>query len=297
MDGLILFSYNLLDRKQDLAKFYEHLFHGNVPDGYIEQRMPIYDSFGLSDPLTHYTTSIAGNLLEENFNVYIACKHSPPSVESAVEYAVLKDECKTLYMLALTPFISKTGTIYYEQKVRKYIETYAPHVNLVSLNGYGNEREFIHLIFSRIMEAFTYINHKQPKIIFTSHSLPGTEKSNAEFIAQLEAAALSVIRMLPKPFEYRIAYRSAGPKNQKWLGPDILYVLSEEKEKGTEAVIVCELLSIIENMEVIEEIGKEAKEFALDLGMEFIQTRYLNNSYEFVSFLKRLIQKGPVRMF
>lgn len=297
MQGLILFSYNLLDRKQDLADFYKHLFHGNVPEGYIEKRVPIYNHFGFSDPLTHYTTSIAHSLLEENFNVYIGCKHSPPSVESAVDYAVVKDQCQTLYMLALTPFISKTGTIFYEQKVRKYIEANAPHVNLVSLNGYGNNPEFIQLIYARIMEAFVYINHAQPKIIFTSHSLPGTEKTNAEFIAQLEATALSVIRMLPKPFEYRIAYRSAGPANQKWLGPDILEVLAEEKANGTEAVIVCELLSIIENMEVIEEVGKEAKEFALAQGMEFIQTRYLNDSYDFVLFIKRLIQKGPVRKF
>lgn len=59
---------------------------------------------------------------------------------------------------------------------------------------------------------------------------------------------------------------------------------------GTESIVVCELLSVIENMEVLEEIGQEAKEKALNLGMEFIQSRYLNNSYDFVMFLKDYVR-------
>lgn len=289
MKGLILYTYNVLERKQDLAAFYEDLFHGRMPAGYLEKKKPIYESFGFTDPLTDYTRSIASALQEEDLQVYIASKHSSPSIETAVEYA-LKHGCTTLYILGLTPFISKTGTVFYEQKVQKTIERLAPQTKLISLNGFGQEPKFIELMAKRVFEAMIHLHHREPKIIFTSHSLPGTEKTNAAFIAQLEHTANEIMKALPKAYEYRIAYRSLGPKGQKWLGPDILQVLEEEHANGTEAVVVCELLSIIENMEVLEEIGQAAKEKALWLGMEFIQTRYLNNSYDFVDFLKTYLK-------
>lgn len=212
--GLILFTYNVLNQKQDLAAFYENLFHGRMPAGYLEKKIPVYEEFGYTDPLTDYTRSIANALQEHGLAVFIASKHSSPSIEGATECAI-KRGCTTLYMLGLTPFISKTGTVYYEQKVKKTIEQLAPKTKLVSLNGFGQEPKFTELIAKRVDDAISHLHHRQPKIIFASHSLPGTVKTNAAFIAQIEKTASKIIQALPKHYEYRIAYRSLGPEGQK----------------------------------------------------------------------------------
>ena len=290
MKGLILFSYNMLEKRSHLPYFYEHLFHGRVPQGYVENKMSTYERFGVTDPLTHYTLSIVRALTTETLRVYHGCKHSTPFVEDAVAQAVA-DGCEQVYTLALSPFISKTGTISYEQKVQKYLRQHAPHIEMISLNGYSIQQAFITLLVTRLEEAMHYIDHPTPTIIFTSHSLPGTEQSNSDFIRQYEALAAEVMHKLQYAYRYRLAYRSVGPASQKWLRPDIYSVIDEEYARGTEAIVVCELLSIVENMEVIEEIGQQANERAHMLGMEFIQMRYLNDSYEFVSFLKQLIKE------
>lgn len=289
MKGIILFSYNMLEKRDDLRTFYEHLFHGHIPQGYVERKEKEYAAFGFTDSLTHYTKSIARSLqLATGARVYHGCKHSTPFVEGAMEQ-IIQDGITELYMLSLSPLISKTGTISYEQKVEKVIAEKAPHIRIKSLNGYSTNEQFIKLLATRINEAATYIHHCQPKIIFTSHSLPGTEISNRDFIAQYQKLADDIISVLPSRYDYRLAYRSVGPQDQKWLRPDILDVLKEEKEAGTKAVIICELLSIVENMEVIEEIGQQAKAFAIQQDIEFIQARYLNDSFEFVTLLKNLL--------
>ena len=289
MKGLILFSYNMLPKRDELILFYEHLFHGKLPEGYIDKKMPVYETFGFTDPLTHYTTSIADSLAHEQLRVYHGCKHSTPFVEDGVVQAVA-DGCEKIYMLTLSPFISKTGTISYEQKVEKYVQQHAPHIELVSLNGYSADPRFVQLLVQHVEQALTYTG-KQPTIIFTVHSLPGTDKANADFLQQYEALAKAIMEQLPA-HPYRLAFRSVGLETQKWLRPDILTVLQEEHEQQTEAVVVCELLSIVENMEVVTEIGQEAKHFAQQRGMDFIQMRYVNDSYRFVSFLKALIEEN-----
>ena len=288
MKGLILFSYNMLAKRSQLPAFYEHLFHGHVPNGYVEKKYPVYQSFGLTDPLTHYTTSIARALSDDQLRVYHGCKHSTPFVEDAVAQAI-QDGCEKIYMLALSPLVSKTGTISYELKVKKYLQKYAPHIEAISLNGYSTNATFVELLVEQVNEALHYIDDENPKIIFTSHSLPGTESSNRDFIEQYEALAEAVMNRLEKNYTYRLAYRSVGPDTQKWLRPDINTVIDEECRVGTKAVVVCELLSIVENTEVLEEIGQQAKKRAIDAQMEFIQMRYLNDGYQFVQFLKSLI--------
>lgn len=290
MKGILLFSYSLVCERKALPLFYEYLFHGKIPPGYIEKKKLEYAAFGLTDSLTHYTQAIARSLeAATGIRVYIGCKHTLPFVEDAMEQ-IIQDGVTELYMLALTPLISKTGTISYEQKVQKIINQQAPHIRAVSLNGYSTEEQFISLLVQRMEEALHYIEHPQPKLLFTAHSLPGTEQTNRDFIAQYERLAKAMINRLSKNYAYRLAYRSAGPDTQKWLRPDILTVLEEEHRQGTEAVVVCELLSVVENMEVLSEIGQQAKQEALTKGMEFIQVRYLNDSFEFMQFLRARVE-------
>lgn len=196
MNGLILFSYNLLDKRSNLASFYTHLFHGALPEGYLQRKQPVYEAFGMTDPLTHYTHSIARSLQQENLRVYHGCKHSEPFVESAVKQAIA-DGCQTIYMLALTPLISKTGTISYEQKVNKYLQQHAPHIEAISLNGYSTDTRFIQLLVQNVADALTYTERKDPKILFTVHSLPGNEKANRDFLQQYEQLVQGIMGHFP----------------------------------------------------------------------------------------------------
>lgn len=301
MNGLIIFSYSTLSSLDQVRGFYEHLFHFRASEEMLNKGVKKFWDFGMVDPSTFYTNSIRQTLQSElnvmsseKWSVYVGNKHTEPFVEDVTEQAV-KDGCKKIFMLSLSPLNSKTGLISYEQKVNRTVQMIDPQIEVISLSDYGLERDFIQLITSRLETAFRYVPKQieRMKIIFTSHSLPGTENSNRDFIQQYHLLAEKVITesYLKETVPFRLAYRSVGPASQKWLGPDLLQVLKEEVEAGTEAVIICELLSVIENLEVKMEIGQEAKDFALESGLFFVQTNYLNDSYEYMKFLLNKISQ------
>lgn len=47
-----------------------------------------------------------------------------------------------------------------------------------------------------------------------------------------------------------------------------------------------EVLSVIENMEVLQEITQDAIEKARELGMKSVQSEYLNDSVDFIDALE-----------
>lgn len=301
MNGLIIFSYSTLTSLDQVRGFYDHLFHFRGTEEMLQRGVKKFWDYGMVDQSTFYTNSIRQTLeielntiTSEQWSVYVGNKHTEPFVEDVTLQAV-EDGCKKIFMLSLSPLNSKTGLVSYEQKVERTLKNITPHIDVVSLSDYGVDNDFIQLIASRLEVAFRYVPKqiKRVKIIFTVHSLPGTESSNHDFIQQYHQMAEEVLTksQLKGIVPFRLAYRSVGPASQKWLGPDLLQVLKNEAEEGTEAVIICELLSVIENLEVKMEIGQEAKDFALENGLLFIQTNYLNDSYEFIKFLLNKIQQ------
>lgn len=302
MKGLILFSYNTLNSIDEVYDFYNHLFHSRQSPEVIHQYVKKFRQFGKMDPSTYYTKLIAESIVSEvseatgdTWKLYVGNKHTPPFVDEATEQAI-QDGCTTLFTLSFSPLHSKTGYIANLQKVNKIVEKLKPTLEVISLDDYWIDSEYINLLAKRLKSTYNYASpqdkeNNKVKIIFTSHSLPGTESSNKDFINQylqfgkriLEKAKLDEV-------PHRFAYRSVGPATQKWLRPDICDVLKEEQEKGTKTVVAFELFSMIENLEAVLELGGEAKQVAIDLNMSFYQVPYLNDSYDVVKFfIEKLI--------
>lgn len=303
MKGLIIFSYNTLKSIDEVYDFYDHLFHSKAEPSVINQYVNKFRLFGKMDSSTYYTY-LAGeaivNGLSNNsgdtWKLYVGNKHTPLFIDEATEQAI-KDGCTELYTLSFSPLHSKTGYISYLQKVNRVVENLNPAIKVVSLGDYWEDPQYIKILSKRLKSTYNYASkedkgNNKVKIIFTSHSIPGTESSNKNFIDQytkLGSLILSEAGLENVPHRY--VYRSVGPETQKWLRPDICDVLKEEKEEGTKTVVVFELLSLVENVEAVLEIGEKAKNVAIELDMSFYQVPYLNDSYDFVKFFIDNISK------
>lgn len=292
----MIFSYNTIKSIDEVYDFYDHLFHSKAEPNVINQYVSKFRLFGKMDPSTYYTY-LAGEAIVNGLNnntgdtwkLYVGNKHTPLFIDEATEQAI-KDGCTELYTLSFSPLHSKTGYISYLQKVNKVVGNLNPAVNVVSLGDYWEDSQYSKILAKRLKSAYDYASkedkeNNKVKIIFTSHSLPGTESSNKDFIDQyMKLGSLILAEAGLENVPHRFAYRSVGPETQKWLRPDICDVLKEEKEEGIKTVIVFELLSLVENIEAVLEIGEEAKNVATKLGMSFYQVPYLNDSYDFVKF-------------
>lgn len=293
MNGLIIFSYGTIRSMDDIAAFYDHLTYGNASEKMVEKGYHLFQSIGTCDPLASTTKRIGRSLsrrlkqeTKEEWKYYIANKHTYPFIEDAVEQCV-KDGVSKIYTVPLTPLYSKTGTRVYERTVVKALNKHErERVSVTNIPVLYSTESFIHLLADRLNDAIAWLpeNIKEDaEIVFTSHSMPGDHTTQQDFIRQYEYLASEVIKRVPYR-SYRLAYRSASP-GEAWLEPDILDVIRSLAKEGKKAVVICELLSIIKNAEAIQEVGRDGMRLAHLLGMEFVQTEYLNDSDDFMEVL------------
>lgn len=294
MNAIILFSYANLHSIDDIEPFYHHIFHGNVKEDSVARGRHMYESVGTCDPLASNTRRIGEALVRrlkestgEQWTFYIGNKHIAPFISDAVQ-ACLKDGAKRIVTLGLTPFASRTGTEVYERKVVQVLDNQGySHIPVKHISPFFNDEMVIDVLSSRLNDAINWLPEcvrDQAEVIFTAHSMPGRPEAHQVFIDQYTILAQRLIETTEMS-SYHLAYRSQGAHPQIWLEPNVLDVIKQIGENNGQAVVICELLSVIANAEAISELGEDSKHLANQLGMDFVQTEYLNDSDDFMQAL------------
>lgn len=291
---LILFSYSAIYQLETLDAFYRHLLGRYYTEAYAEEGREKFEEVGFPDPLTEVTERIAealeGQLSteDEQWRVVIGCKHTEPFIEDVARRA--SQEADELFTLPLTPLYSKTGVKWYEQKVERIANEYAIPVR--HIGPFGEDEAFIQLLQNRLRRTLHWLSKekKEAHILFTSHSMPGIRKANVEFIRSYE----TLVQRIMRPFfqSCSITYRSGRPAPEKWLGPDVKEVCTQLLEERPRPIVAFELMSIIENVEAREEVGRDIQTITKRYDAPFVQVPYLNDSFEFVQCLLRYIKNA-----
>lgn len=301
MNAIVLFSYASLESVDDVGPFLKHVMHSHATDEVIEMGKKQFLEIGTNDPLTYSMHRIGRKLASvmsedtaAEWKYYIGNKHTTPFVKETIE-ACVKDGAERIFTVPTTPFYSKTGTKLYEIQVRRTLEHLGVDIPVIPLRNYYQSPEFINIMSERLEEAYHFLPQdakSNAEVIFTCHSMPGSESSNADFIEQYQSlidALMDKVSFKAKAFR---TYRSGGHDKHNWLQPDILEVMAERIEAGASGFVVSELLSIIANMEVIQEVGFDGVRLAEKHGLPFMQTSYLNDSYELIDFLIQKIKEN-----
>lgn len=298
MIGIIVMSYGSPLSVDDIDHYFSHILNGRIPP--IEQLKKVKDEF-LSlespDPLGFYTEQQAEalqNLLQlkghEQVRVYPAFKHAAPFVEDAVKQLV-EEDVSQIFTLPLTPIYSKTGVGQYQQMVRDYVEQLGSTIPVSDIGNWHLHETFVEVLAKRVSKALAWLSKEaqmKTTVVFTAHSKPGTAEKNQEYCEQFMAIAEQVAKKAAIA-NWKIAYRSGRP-NQEWLSPDVKEVIKQEADAGQKGIVVCELLSITANMEVLSEIGYECKQLSNSLGLEFVRSEFLNDSTDFLLALSTIVE-------
>ncbi|GIP31534.1 ferrochelatase 2 [Paenibacillus sp. J2TS4] len=299
MIGLVLTAYGMVSSLDELEDFYTHIYHGKKPDeDKMAQALAQYRSLGVCDPLYSVTRRQAEALerrlaskLEQTVKSYVICKHTPPfAAETAA--AMIADGVSRAVILPLSPLYSKTGAGWYERDLREALPCERP-VELLPVYHWHLFPEFVQIVAQRVRTAAAWLPAKvrgRTTVVFTAHSQPGRPEAHPEYCEQFQALAEAVAQEAGC-VSWRSAYRSGNPAPQTWLGPDVLEVIEEEKAAGTEAIVVCDLLSLTENVELLYDIGVEGQARAEALGMEFVRTGCLNDSDDFMNVMLTIVME------
>lgn len=299
LNVLVLFSYGSLTSIDDVAGFYNDIFHGHGTEADLAAGVQHYESHGRPDPLGANTNRIGRALTKrlkqetgEEWKLFIANHHALPSIETVAKECA-KLHPKRIATFGLTPFDSVTGNSAYEKKFKQHFNAEKRLTKVIHIPPYCENREFIEVLTDRAQTAYNWLSkdvHSDIEIIFTIHSMPGIAKVHEKMIKQYETLAKTIAHSLDVD-TYHIAYRSGQP-NQRWLDPDVLDVVDELGERNVRAVLFVEALSVIANMEVLQEITEDAVGKAQRLGMKAVQSEYLNDSTDFINALEDHLLAG-----
>lgn len=299
MNILVLFSYGSLRSIDKVAGFYDDIFHGHATEEDIMTGVQKFDSIGMADPLGANTTRIGRALIKrlmketgEEWKVFIGNRHAQPSIEYVAQTCA-KMSPKRVVTFGLTPFDSVTGNSAYEKKFKKHFLSENDRTELIHVTPYAEHEPFVDVLIDRAKTARNWLSSSirdEAEFVFTVHSLPGIPAVHQKMISQYEEIAKKIAISL-KVKDYHIAYRSGHP-DQRWLEPDVLDVISDLAKNDVPAIVFIEVLSVIENMEVLQEITGDAINKAKNLGIKAVQSEYLNDSIDFVEALEEHVLKS-----
>ncbi|MFU1792549.1 ferrochelatase [Paenibacillus azoreducens] len=297
--ALLMLTYASLHSIDELPPFYTHLFHGlNPSPEYMEHAAARFRAIGTADPLGAVTARQAA-ALEQRLNtdpnaeikIYLASKHTPPFIDDAVRQ-MIADGVDQIYSFPTSPLYSRTGTAAYHFSVRKALAAAGADIPVIEINHWHKHPGVTEAISLRLRTALAWVsaaNRPYTKVLFTAHSQPGLPKANMEFIQTFSELAESVADKA-NCSRWSLAYRSAGPPPQKWLSPDVLDIIEKVAHEGYKAVIVCDLLSLTENVEAIYDCKIDCQDKAAACGLEFVATEFLNDSADYIDALASLIR-------
>lgn len=294
MNAIVLYNYSMIESMDNIESFYRHLSRGNISAKALKQGKNLFKSIGTCDPLASTTKRIGKALIRrmkaatgEAWTYYIGSKHTAPHMADVAKKCI-QDGVKRIITVPSTPLYSNIGSKRYEYILEKSLQE--SDILIRHISHYYDNEAFIDLLADRLNDAISWlpstIRHRA-EIIFVAHSMPGVASAHQEFIRQYKYLARRLTEKVAFT-SYEITYRSAGPSPQRWLEPDIIDVIQKAAESGKKAIVACELLSIIENAEVIQEVGRDAQEMARSLNMEFVQTEYVNDSDDFLHVLEAM---------
>lgn len=298
MRAILLMSYCHLASIDDISSFYHHLYHGRIPaPDVMEDAVNRYRNLAKPDPLGSTTTRQARALerrltlrLGETIPVYTAHKHTSPFVDEVME-RILRDKVTHLYTLPLSPLYSKTGTGSYQRAAEQARDQQNANLAITHIPAWHLHDRFVEALSTRLVEALRWIsatNRERTIVIFTAHSKPGLPAPHRDYIAAFTELAQAVSRKAGC-HSWKLAYRSGGPAPQKWLGPDVLDMMETTAREGAAAIVICDLLSMTENIETLQDCRFDGLLKARELGLEFVNTEFLNDADDFMTALEEIV--------
>jgi ferrochelatase len=265
----------------------------------------------VGSPLMLYSNKVLKALrmeMGENACIELAMRYQEPSIEKALKN-LQEEQVDKLLILPLFPQYASATTGSVHQKVMSYIKNWQVLPELIFINQYATNPNYIEAICSiaRTMKIKDY-DH----FLFSFHGLPERQLCKADrqnwclkqpnccasfqnankncYAAQCYATASKVAEGLNiNPIDYTVCFQSRLGK-EPWLEPYTSDVLNQSVKKGRKKLLVFSPSFVCDCLETIYEIQVEYKqEFLHAGGTDLDLVPGLNDHPLWINTLKEMI--------
>jgi len=229
--------------------------------------------------------------LPSNYQVALGMRYGNPSIKSALN-ELKEANCRDIEVITLFPHYSATtvGSIF--DAVSTEIKSWRWVPSVKFLNSYHDNPLLIEILSKRIKKSFVS-QGKPDKLVFSYHSIPKKYFDSGDPYHCLcqKTSRLIAEKLSLDEKDYITAFQSRfGPS--EWLKPYTSETMKSLPKEGIKSVQVVSPGFGVDNLETLQEIDIENKEYFEDAGGEnFHYIPCLNDDDDHVEFLISLIGK------
>jgi len=152
---------------------------------------------------------------------------------------------------------------------------------------------FIEDSADRVAECLAAIpeaERDETMILYSAHSIPTPMAESSPYVEQLTETARLISERLGHD-KWRLVYQSrSGRPQDPWLEPDVCDVIHELAKEGVKNVIVQPIGFLCDHVEVMFDIGIEAKEAAEEAGINLLRANTVNDDPKFISAMTEAVE-------
>lgn len=280
--ALLVMHYGTPASIEEVEPYYTHIRHGRPPSPeQLDDLVGRYRAIGGPSPLTHISEDQA-KLIQKGLSkrgvqaaLYIGTKHAPPFISDVVE-RMEADGIEEAVGVVLAPHFSTFSIAEYKKYAMTARDNHSPHMKFALLERWGTLPAFIEGLADRVKEQMQGWDPAETLVIFSAHSLPMRALASGDpYPDELMETSKLVAERLGIP-RWTFGYQSAGSTGEPWLGPDILEVLERQAAGKVKHVISCTVGFVSDHLEVLYDLGIEARDKAAELGLDFRVASVIN---------------------
>jgi protoporphyrin/coproporphyrin ferrochelatase len=295
LGGVLVMAYGTPKGPEELEAYYTDIRGGKPPPtNLLDELKGRYAAIGGRSPLLQITTAQARGI-EERLGVraYLGQKHAAPFISEAVAN-MAADGVTHAVGLVLAPHFSTMSVADYEGRARAAAEAVGWQGSLKVIPSWHLEPGYLSWLGARVGEALDSLprgSRDAAMVVFSAHSLPERILERGDpYPDQLAATAAAVAAEIGLE-RWTVGWQSAGRTGQRWLGPDILEVISKLSAEGAEGVVVCPCGFVADHLEVLYDLDIEARGAADELGLAFARTRSPNADPDFLDVAATIVAR------
>ncbi len=282
--GLLVMHYGTPASLEDVLPYYTHIRRGRPPEpAQLGDLLDRYTAIGGPSPLTKISARQAEAIAQGvrsrgiDADVYVGTKHTSPFVADAVE-RMAADGVEEAVGLVLAPHYSSFSVAAYKNYALEARDRFAPAMRLEFVERWGTLPALIDALADRVRVEMQGWDPRETLVIFSAHSLPQKIVASGDpYPSELLETSRLVAERAGVP-EWTFAYQSASATGEPWLGPDILDVIEQYAATGiVENVVSCTVGFVSDHLEVLYDLGIEARDRCAEMGLNFRRAACIND--------------------
>jgi protoporphyrin/coproporphyrin ferrochelatase len=302
-DAVLVVAFGGPEKPDDVIPYLTRVTQGRVPEQRLKAVARHYEIFGGKSPVREITFRQASALekaLKDRATalpVYVGMRHWHPLLADTLG-RMKGDGVKRAVVVIMSAFESRAGWDQYKTDMDQAIRQAHDTLQVTYTRPVYDQPGFINTMVNEIngcLENLDPSDREWTFLVFTAHSIPHADPGVSTYAQQIETSATRIAQRLGIS-QWEIAYQSrSGRPQDPWLEPDVNSVLQDLALQGVKNVIIAPIGFVCDNIEVLYDLGIEARKTAKDTGLGFFLAKTVGEAPAFIDALATLVVEAIER--